>query len=626
MSGLLNVGATALMAAYTQMRTAGHNIANVDTPGYSRQEVLLGTAGGTYGGGGFVGRGVAVESIQRRYDQFVTGEANSAIALAAADRIRVDQLGRLDQVFSDAETGIGTAMDDLSSALADAVNRPFDPSVRTVVGSRAGALAERFADARARLDEMRGQADLRIRESINKLNSSLRQLASINDQVAKVASSGQPPNDLLDQRDQLVAEINQRMKANGYINADGTVSLFSASGQALVVGGSVAQFSLTADVLDPTRLSISLTTSGNQIPVSNDSLGGGELAGLMRFRDEDLRATGAKLGRLAGAISYAYNLQQSLGRDAAGVAGAAMFQVGAPQVYGSSENTGNAVIGATLADGSALLDSDYELRFDGTNWTATRLSDGQALSVGALPATLEGLQITQTSGTPQAGDRFLVNSASEFANDFAMILPSPSRLATGLAAMPQRGATNAGDVSVSAFRVSANDTNLTQPVSITFTSPTTFDVTGTGTGNPTGVAYTPGMTLNYNGWSMTLLGTPATNDTFTVGPTPNAATDNRNARLMLELRDQLNVGGQRASDAYGDLVADIGTRTQAAKASLALSSRTLEDAQRVQAETSGVNLDEEAARLLQFQQAYQAAAKVIATAQTVFDTLLQVTN
>ena len=176
---------------------------------------------------------------------------------------------------------------------------------------------------------------------------------------------------------------------------------------------------------------------------------------------------------------------------------------------------------------------------------------------------------------------------------------------------------------MSAFQVTSNDANLTAAVSIQFTSPTTFNVTGTGTGNPTGVAYTPGMTLNYNGWQMTLKGTPATNDTISVSATQNPAVDNRNARAMVGIADRLLVGGQRAVDAYGDLTADVGIRTQSAQSSLALSSRTLEDAQAARSEISGVNLDEEAARLLQYQQAYQAAAKLIATAQTVFDTLLQ---
>jgi flagellar hook-associated protein 1 FlgK len=624
MSGLLNVGASALTAAYTQMRTAGHNISNVNTPGYSRQEAQLGTATSTFGGGGFIGRGVEVQTIQRRYDQFLTAEVAAGVALSSADAARAGQLSRLDSVFADSETGIGASMDDLTAALADAVNRPFDPSARTVVVSRATTLAERFTSARNRLEELRNQADLRLRESVNTLNGSLKQLAGVNEQIARYAASDQPPNDLFDRRDALVEGINKQMKATAFINPDGSASLFSGSGQALVIGGSVASFSLGADPLDSRKLAVTLNTSGMAIPIDGELLGGGELSGLLRFRDEDLAAAQGRLGQLAAAVSFAYNEQQSLGRDATGAVGAAMFQTGAPTVGGASTNTGNAVFAATVTDGAQLGAGDYELKYDGTNWSATRLSDGQALPLAGFPASVDGLQISLSSGAASAGDRFLLRSASEFTNGFSMVLPSASRLATGMAATPQRGATNAGDTSVAGFRVDSNDPNLTAPVSIQFTSATTFNVTGTGTGNPTGVAYTPGMTLSYNGWEMTLRGTPVASDSFTVAATQNPAADNRNARALVGIADQLAVGGQRPADAYGDLVADIGTRTQSAKSSQALSARTLADSQQSRSEVSGVNLDEEAARLLQYQQAYQAAAKVIATAQSIFDTLLRV--
>jgi flagellar hook-associated protein 1 FlgK len=623
MSDLLNVGASALRAAFSQMRTTGHNIANVNTPGYSRQEVQLATAEGTFSGGGFVGRGVVVETVVRRYDAHLTSEVASGLAMSSADKVRTAQLERLDRMFADTENGIGAGLDDLTSAMADVVNRPSDPSARTVAANRANMLAERFNAVHDRLEDVRGQVDLRMGEGVNKVNESLKQLAAVNEQIAKTNGSGQPSNDLLDRRDVLVEQVNKQMKATAYVNYDNTVSLFSASGQALVVGKSIANFSLSTDSLDPRKLTVSLNTSGRSIPMESDSLGGGELAGLIRFRDEDLTAVAGRLGQLAATVGTAYNAQQALGRDATGTAGAPMFSMGSPRAFGSSLNTGNAVMAAAVVDGTQVSAGDYEFNYDGTNWSATRASDKSVVPVAGFPVTIDGVQVSLSSGTAAAGDKFLVRAASEFANDFSMVLASPSRLATGLAAAPQLGATNAGDAGVSSFQVTANDPNLTAPVSIQFTSPTTFDVVGTGTGNPTGLTYTPGMTLNYNGWQMTLKGTPAASDTISVGATQNPAVDNRNARAMVGIADRLLVGGQRAVDAYGDLTADIGIRTQSAQSSMALSSRTLEDAEAARSEISGVNLDEEAARLLQYQQAYQAAAKLIATAQTVFDTLLQ---
>lgn len=626
MSDLLNVGASALRAASAQMQTTAHNISNVNTPGYSRQEVQLATSQGTFSGGGFIGRGVVVATVVRRYDAHLTSEVALGTAMSTADTARATQLGRLDRMFSDRENGIGAAMDDLTSAMADVVNRPFDPSARTVATNSANLLAERFAAVSDQLESQHEQVDLRMNEGVNKLNESLRQLAALNEQIAKGSGSGQPPNDLLDRRDFLVEDVNKFMKASAYINYDGTASLFSASGQALVVGKSVARFSLISDSLDPRRLALNLTTANKSITMDSDTIGGGELAGLMRFRDEDLAAAKGRLGQLGASLAFAYNEQQSLGRDATGVAGVPLFATGNPIAFGSTLNTGNAQFSASMVDGTQVSAGNYELDYDGTNWTATRSNDGAVLPVAGFPATIDGLQITLSSGAAAAGDKFLVRAGTAYANGFKMVLPSPSRLASGMAATPQRGAANTGDAAVSAFRVNSNDPNLTAAVNILFTSPTTFNVTGTGTGNPTGLTYSPGMTLSYNGWDMTLKGNPVASDTLDVAATQNPAADNRNARAMVGIADRLMVGGQRAVDAYGDLAADVGIRTQSALSSRALSSRVLGDAQAARSEDSGVNLDEEAARLLQFQQSYQAAAKLIATAQAVFNSLLQVAS
>jgi flagellar hook-associated protein 1 FlgK len=620
---LFNVGSSALRAAYAQLQTTGHNIANVNTPGYSRQEVVLATAGADATGGGFIGRGVDTVSVRRAYDTFRTAEVTASIAAQAGDQARAERLGALDRMFADTENGIGAAIDDLTSAFADVVNRPFDSTARAVVVGRAETLAERFRLAAAGVEQMRETADQRLIQSVQTLNTSLQQLAAINDRIAKTSGTGQPPNDLLDQRDAAVDRINQTLKTSSYLNPDGTVSLFSAAGQALVVGNTVSRFSLAADSLDGSKLQIVLTTSGNDVVIPSEMLGGGELAGLMRFRDEDLESARARLGQLAAALGSAFNEQQALGRDPTGAPGAPMFVFGAPEVRSASDNAGSAVFSVAIADGGALKASDYTIDYDGSGYTLTRLSDGTQTSVAGWPQTVDGLTLDLASGTPQAGDRFLLRSGSAFAQDFRVVLSSGARLATGYAVTAERGAANAGDVAVRGFAVTSNDVNLTAPVTITFDGAGAFSVSGTGTGNPTGVAYTPGMTISYNGWSIELAGTPAAGDTLSIVPTANPSADNRNARAMLALADGRSVDGRRFTDAYAELLADIGLRSQGASATAAMSGQVLQDAKAAKAEVSGVNLDEEAARLMQYQQAYQAAAKLLATAQAIFETLLQ---
>lgn len=624
MSGLFGVGSSAMMAAYAQMRTASHNIANVGTPGFSRQEAILSTASGTQTGSGFIGRGVTVDTIVRRYDQQLAAEVAAGKSSAAADSVRASQLSRLEAVFADGDTSLGTAIDDLRAAFADVVNRPGDPTARTAVLSRARTLVDRFDGATGRLDELRVQSDQKLRDGVSRINDALAQIAQLNDQIARRTSLGQPPNDLLDRRDQLVETVNGQMRATPFVNTDGSVTLYAASGHALVVGMQAARLSVQGDSLDPRKLSLTLGSGSTAVAIDGATIGGGELAGVLRFRDEDLEAAQARVGQLAAALAQVYNDRQALGRDATGAAGAPMFALGSPEIGPSADNAGNAALSVALLDGTAVAATDYELRFDGAAWSVTRLADGTQSALGAMPATLDGLRISVGAGAPAAGDRFLLRGASAFAGGLAMRLSGTQALATGLAMTPQRTASNAGDVRSTAFTVTANDTNLLAPVTIQFTSPTTFNVTGTGTGNPVGVNYTPGMSLAFNGWSMSLAGVAASGDRIEVVPTTNHALDNRNARLMLDLGDQPIVGGRKPVDAFGDLLAEVGVRSQSAQAAQSLSTRTLTAAEAARAEISGVNLDEEAARLMQFQQAYQAAAKILATAQNVFDTLLQI--
>lgn len=625
MSGLFGVGVSAMQAAYAQMRTTSHNISNVNTPGYSRQEVVLSTAGASQTGAGFLGRGVSVDTVVRRYDQHLSAEVAGSKALSAADSARASELARLEQIFDDTDNGLAKVIDDLQIAFADLANRPADPAARTAVLSRARTLVERFTSAGGTMDSLRKQANQRVRDGASKVNDALAQLATINDRIARSSSMGQPPNELFDRRDQLVETINGQLRATSFIGADGTANLYTPTGHALVIGTQASKLTVAADEFDSRKLALSLGMGASAVPIDVAGLGGGALAGVLRFRDDDLDAAQARVGQLAAGIAEAFNDRQALGRDATGAVGAAMFAIGSPLVSAAAGNSGSATLTASIADGTAMAATDYELRYNGTQWQATSVVDGVTRNLGAsLPATLDGLQISLGSGTAAAGDRFLVRGASTSISGFRVALAGTQGLATGLAATPQRGAANTSDARVSAFNVTANNVNLQQPVSITFTSPTTFNVSGTGTGNPTGVTYTPGMTLSYNGWSMTLAGAAATGDTFSVSATTNPALDNRNARLMLGVLDQGIIAGRKPVDACVDLVAEVGIRAQSANAADEASTLALAQSETARSEVSGVNLDEEAARLLQYQQAYQAAAKILSTARDVFDTLLQI--
>jgi flagellar hook-associated protein 1 FlgK len=621
MSGLLGIGSSAMNAAYAQLQTTGQNIANASTPGYVRREVVLREAG-DMGPAGWVGRGVDVQSVRRVYDQFLTREASANRAAAAQDTARSDALGRLEQLFADSSTGLGAGFDDLVSAFGDVAARPADPSARATVLARAETFADRARTLDARLVELRDGAQGRMQGEVDKANGTLAALARVNERIASSQGALADPNGLLDQRDRLLADLNSVLRANATIGSDGAVTVTSPRGEPLVVAGRASRLELAADPLDPSRLGVSVVRGdGTRLPLSPAETGG-TLAGLMRFVSEDVEAARAQLGRMTASVAGRFNALQASGLDADGNAGRPLFALGTPKSSGASDNAGNAAFGVSMTDPAALKASDYELAFDGTGYTLTRLSDGVARTFGALPQQVDGLSLSLDSGAAAAGDRYLIRSATAFAAGARALQTNPARIAAAMPVAAETGAANGGDLKVNALSVSSIGPATGAAVTFTFTGPNTFDVTGAGTGNPTGLTYTPGTTLSFNGWSLSLGGTPAAGDTVRVVPTANPASDNRNARAMQALGDERFVDGASLVDRYAELVGDVGARSQGAQASADMSRRLYDDAEKARTAASGVNLDEEAARLMQYQQAYQAAAKVIATANEMFRTLL----
>ncbi|MEZ5727628.1 MAG: flagellar hook-associated protein FlgK [Burkholderiaceae bacterium] len=625
MPGVFDIGKSALQAAYTQLQTASNNIANASTPGYSRREVVLSEAGSVYSGQGYIGMGVKVDTIRRSYDQYLAREVQSATAINAADGARQSVLEQLDRVFSDSQTSIGAAFDDLRVGLADLVNRPFDPSARAVATQRADVLAARVRDTYGQLQRLRGDTRSMLDQSAETLNSRLAALASVNDQIAALSASSHAPNDLLDRRDALVTEINGYIRSSSVLNDDGTVSLYASTGDALVLGGKASTLAISDDANEPGRLRVTLQSNGQALVLSDRMLGGGELAGLMRFVNEDLREAEWGVGQFAAGISEAFRAQQALGLDADGTAGAAVFGLSPAQVDGGTGNAGSAQLSAAIVDGAALAASDYRIDIRGGQFVFTRLSDGQETSFGSLPQQLDGLEIRLDTGAVAEGDSFVVRGASSFAGEFRRVLAGPSGWAAGSANLPTLGVTNQGSLQVDGFQVDAADPNLAASVTLSFDGAGRFDVNGPGTGNPTGLTYTPGQDISFNGWTLRLQGQPQAGDTVVLAPPADALADNRNARALLEIAERGVVGGETPGAAYSNLIAGIGTRTQGAQSSAMQSSMWLQGAQSALEQQSGVNLDEEAARLLEFQQAYQAAAKVISTAQAMFDSLLAAT-
>ena len=647
---LLNVGSRALLANQAALQTAGHNIANVSTPGYSRQSVVLQTVQGQFTGGGYIGKGVDVQTIQRNHSELLTRQSTAASAVDAGDTVRMDRLRQLQEVFSGGASGIGASINDMMNALSDVVSAPTDLTARSVALTRMDETAARMRDASQRLDEIGYTVAEQLKGSMVAVNSLAKNIAGINEQIARAKGNGQPANDLLDQRDQLIRELNQHIQTSQVAADDGTVSVFVAGSQPRVPGDQAATLSVDAPIdLGAGRgkkvLSFLAPGSSTKVELNESMLGGGQVAGLLRFQNNDLAEGRNLLGRMAIAISESMNTQNRLGLTLNGQPGENLF---APISLGnatpSNFNTSTATMALTVADPTALQASSYTISFTaGDAGSVTRHSDGKVFNFdgSALPPvavasvfSAQGLGVT-LSGAVNAGDQFVINSLQGAAAELQALQYSPTDLAAANPVNAAMGAANGGARQLAALKATGPITQPAtgSPVTIAFTagSPATYSATVPGppvatiaTGN-----YVSGEKIAINGWEIALQGAPKSGDTVTVGNATDSQygdwykRDTGNASALMALRDVPMFDNATLADGFASAMAQVGTRTQSAQFAAELSSSIAANLERDRTAVSGVNRDEEAARLIQYQQAYQASAKMIQIAQNIFDTLIQ---
>ena len=643
-SALMSLGVRAMFANYTGLQTSGHNIANAGVDGYSRQQVDLQTAIGQFTGAGFIGKGVDVKTVTRLFDQFLSREAMTSTSQSKFDATRLDRLQQLEAVFAGGDDGIGQSAGALLNAMVDLASRPQDLAARNVVLGRAGELASRFSSAGAQLDAIQGGATQELNASVAKGNELARQIASVNDRVALAQGTGQTPNDLLDLRDKLLTELSGYVQISTVPADDGSVGVFIGGGQRLVLGGQASQLAVTADTFDPSRMAVGITEPSGTRPLSSALLGSGSIGGLIAFQDNDLVQARTLLGQLGAAIVGSMNNQQALGLDlrVPPGAGAPLFSVGAPQALPASTNarTGGGAFVAnvtlTVTDPTQLQASEYDLVNNGTAWQLTRRSDGFTQTV-VDGSVVDGFQIDLGTPAPAATDRFQLQPVTRAANSIARVLDDPRGLAAASPVTATASTSNTGTAAIGALTVVSTTIDPTQTATITFTSgngaydwelrdASTNALLSSGSGT-----WTAGQPIALNGFELQLSGVPASGDLFTVAQTAYPASNNGNALAMAALRDAMLVGrvgngslagGANVTDAWAQAMADIGVRTQGALTASSISTQVAESAKTALSNKTGVNLDEEAARLMQYQQGYQAAAKVLQVAQTLFDALL----
>lgn len=631
-NSMFYTGLSGLNAAQAALVTTGHNTANVNTPGYSRQSAQVASAGGIYSTGvGFFGSGVKVVDVARSYDQYLSSQLNQAQSSNQALASYYTQISQIDNLLANQQAGLAPQLQTLFTHVQALANTPADPSARQQLISSGQALANQFRTMDHYLSSLNASVNDQVAGSVEQINAYAEQIASLNKQVSMLGAGvgGQAPNDLLDQRDQLVNELGKLVGTRLVVQDGGQYNVFIGNGQTLVLGDRATRLAAVSSASDPGRTALAaVNAAGNTMELQESMITGGSLGGLLQFRTETLATTQNSLGRMAIALSDAFNAQQRLGVDLNGTAGADFFSQAAPGVISNARNTGSLDVSAAFADSGLLTTSDYRLDVKADlSFSVTRLADNRIFSAADLAAsvpanTFDGVTLAFT-GAGAAGDSFLIQPTRTGARDLAVVLTDPAKVAAASPIITGNTPGNRGSAAIAAGTVDADylATPLAATVTLSYSSATN-QLSGFPDGST--LAYTAGATFTFDGISVSIGGVPSDGDTFTIGKNTGGVSDGSNALLLGALQSRKTMGNGTASfnDAYGQLISTVGNKARQVQIANTAQTSLTTQIRAVQQSVSGVNQDEETANLLMFQQMYQANAKVIQTASTMFDAVL----
>lgn len=628
---LLGIGTSALLAYQRALQTTSQNIANVNTPGYSRQRVDQVSNQPELAANYYLGSGTHIAGVQRVVNQFANSQVTDATSANSRYQAFSQLASQVDNLLANASAGLQPAMQGFFNAVNGVANNPGAIPARQDLISQAQVLVGRFKTLYQQVDSTQSQINGELTNEVSTINGLATQIARLNTQIVSSPQNGPAgrPNDLLDQRDALINKLAEHVSVRTVAQSDGSLNVMIGTGQALVVGSSTTQLGTQPVKGDPGQLELVFQTSTGSVPVGQ-VIAGGKLGGLLDARNQVVIPAENALGRLAVGLGMQFNAQQRQGVDLTGTLGKDFFTVPAPKVFSFPTNAAaSGLPGVSISNASALTTKDYQLGFDGSTWKLSNAATGQAVSMSgagtsANPFVADGLSIV-VPGSASAGDRFLIEPTRQAAQSLGLAFTDPRQIAAAAPVVSAATASNAGTATISTAQVTnVADPNLRDSVTIRFNSPpNTYTLTDAVNGTSVTNAYNPaGTTVAFNGWQVTLGGTAQSGDSFTVAPT--GPGDNGNALALAGIQQQRFLQGGTATlgDTYGQLVAQVGSSTQAAQSNADTQKALLSQATSLQQSISGVNLDEEAAQLLKYQQAYQASAKVITTANTLFQSLL----
>ena len=670
-ASFFSIGLTGLSVAQQNLLTTEHNIVNANTPGFSRQRVLQAVGAGVMSGTGTIGQGVRSVTVERLYDQFITSRKNSDQAQASALESFYSQIRQIDGLLADSSAGLSPGIQNFFEGAQQVATNPSLLPARQSMVSSAETLVARFQSLDGRLKELQENSNDRIKSAVAAINGFAAQIGELNRGImASEASYGQPANDLRDQRDQIIADLNKLVKVSAVPSSDGSVNLFIGAGQQLVVGATVVTMLAEPSNADPAKIGISMQYSSvTKLELPDSLVTGGELGGLLTFRNNALQQAANDIGRVAASLALTINAQHALGQDLGGrIAGETGFESDffkIPTNLKIFENRSNTlpsvgVMTATFAAPDApsgptyegnfktqLNASDYEVEFNATGFTVTRLSDGHVFAPNAT--SFDGIALSVA--TPGSnGQRFLIQPYADVTRGISVnssIAADPRLVAAAAPVRVSPALTNTGSMKLAQGVMGVG---YTAPASA---SPVTLQVTAGGISvSPAGVKWravyanaqgrsgtgeldliptvgTGGAQLQaieFNGMSFAVAGLANVGDSFVVARNASGVQDGRNALLFSKLQNQNTIadGSATYQSSYARLAADNGIKTREAKIQLDARNAILEQTTSTRDSLSAVNLDEEAANLLKFQQAYQASAKILDVGGKLFESILAI--
>jgi len=663
-ANVLNNGISGLLSYQRAISTTGHNIANADTVGYSRQRTLFGAQTPQNMGAGWMGNGVRVLAVERQYDDFLATQTRNTQSTASNLEIFTSYAVNVDSMLADPEIGLDPAIQRFFDSMHVLADLPDSNPVRQQVLSESQAMADRFHYLNGQFEDLRDRTNRELAVVTMEINGLANSIAEVNQNIVEAIgiSGGAEPNDLLDQRQTLLNDLSKLVDIKAVPQDDGALNVFLGKGQAMVMGSHASTLGLVPGATDPSEREVIFTdTVGSQ--AITQYMTGGEIGGLLSFHGQILDPAQNRLGLIAVGISDQINQQHQIGIDLNSNLGGSLFNQAVIEVRESSNNNSASTVSvtATFTDTGHLTASDYVLKADDAagNFTLTRLSDGHEWSIGAgaTPFThnageTDGFSITIDSGLAgaQLGDEFLIRPTRNAARDLALEIIDPLKLtAAGVLRSEvmdnaNTGGPNLGNASVSqptVSDVSTLDTNTN--ITMVYDEANKLfqlNVDMDGDSNPDTLAYDPATDSNgksfqllgdYGDPAFSISGDPRDGDSYLITFNRGGVGDNRNALQLARMQHEKTMLGSSSSpdseaatfqDVYGLLVADVGAKTRTSQINSEATDGLLERHQMAMSSISGVNLDEEAADLIRYQQAYQASAQVISTANNMFNTLL----